>query len=391
MPSPRLTIFFFPAWYPHRGDSMFGLFVKQHAIAAALLAKVGVVFAIGENREGGQVYEDVYTEEENVHTQRIYFKRSRLPVLGSLVNGYRYLRAVLLGYKKLVARIGLPQVNHVHVLTRAGIFPWLRKRIVGTPYVITEHWSRYLARNKGMYTGVVRRWLTKNIVKNASVVTTVSQNLAEAMQAHGLRNTHYRMIYNVADSRIFHPTTVKSEPKKIIHISCFEERSKNLTGMLRAVQKLSEKRNDFVFEMVGDGVDKPATEQLAESLGIKDTFVRFPGLKEGEELGALLREARFLLIFSHYENMPVVMNEAFMSGVPVLSSDVGGIREMLTPDKGVLVTPGDEAGLVTAMENMLDHTGNFDPQHIRAYAEATFSREALANYLDNLYREVLRS
>ena len=363
---------------------MFGLFVKQHAVAAAMRTKVGVVFPVGEDREEGPVYEPVFSEEEGVQTQRVYFKRSSVP----FVNGWRYLRAAVLGYRALVHRMGTPQVNHIHVLTRAGLLPFWKKITQGIPYVITEHWSRYQPRNKGMYTGTVRKWLTKKIVRNASVVTVVSQNLAQAMQGHGLRHPDYHIIHNVADSHTFRPADQKAEPKKIIHISCFEERSKNLSGIVRAIKKLSTQRTDFVLEMVGDGIDKPATEQLAEQLGIKNRFVFFPGLQEGEALAKRLRESQFLLIFSHYENMPVVMNEAFMSGVPVLSSDVGGIREMLTEDKGILVPVGDEEMLLQAMNRMLDHADAYNGTAIRRFAETHFSREALSLFLYNLYREV---
>lgn len=379
-----LTIFFYPAWYPHRTDSMFGLFVKQHAIAAALTNRVGVVFCVGENRANGPVYDAVFSEEEGVHTQRVYFKRSSL----SLLNGWRYLRGMFLGYRLLRQRIGTAQVNHVHVLTRAGLLPFWQKITAGIPYVITEHWSRYQPRNKGMYTGALRKWLTKEIVKKASIMTVVSQNLAQAMQGHGLNHPHYRTIYNVADGHTFRPSDVKAEPKKIIHISCFEERSKNMSGIIRAIEKLSKQRTDFMLEMVGDGIDKPATEQLATEFGLKDRFVFFPGLQEGEALAKRLRESQFLLIYSHYENMPVVMNEAFMSGVPVLSSDVGGIREMLTEDKGILVPADDEEKLLQAINQMLNHGDAYNAQGIRAFAETHFSREALSVFLENLYREV---
>ena len=389
MHSQRPTVFFFPAWYPHRGDGMFGLFVKQHAVSAAMTANLGVVFAIGEVRGGDAVYEPVFAEEEGVHTQRVYFKKSSLPLLGGPVNGYRYLRAVARGYRELEERIGTPDVNHVHILTRAGLFPYWKKKTKGTPYIITEHWSRYLPRNKGMYRGALRKFLTKKIVARAAVITTVSQNLAEAMQAHGLKHPDYRLIYNVADSRTFRPVATKAVPAKIIHISCFEERSKNLRGIVRAMKLLSERRTDFVLEMVGDGVDRPATEQLAEMLGLKDRLIRFPGLREGEDLGRRLAESQFLLIFSHYENMPVVMNEAFMCGVPVLATDVGGIREMLTPDKGVLLTPGDEQALADTLDKLLDGSRHFDPKAIRNFAETHFSRQALCLFLGDLYREVM--
>src|SRR5690606_41213396 len=67
-----------------------------------------------------------------------------------------------------------------------------------------------------------------------------------------------------------------------------------------------------------------------------DDVVTFTGLKQGEELASLLRGSDLMLMFSHYENLPVVISEALCCGVLVISSDVGGIREVLKPRYGTL-------------------------------------------------------
>jgi hypothetical protein len=83
---------------------------------------------------------------------------------------------------------------HVHVLTRLGLLALLLKRSSGIPFLITEHWSRYLS-YVGTYKGIFRKYLTRKVVKNASAVTTPTVNLQNAMQAHGLKNSNYLYHY----------------------------------------------------------------------------------------------------------------------------------------------------------------------------------------------------
>ena len=76
------------------------------------------------------------------------------------------------------------------------------------------------------------------------------------------------------------------------------------------------------------------------------------GEKSLEEVASLMGESHAFLLFSHYENLPCVILEAFSCGIPVVSSDTGGIREHLDPSRGILVTNGAEDELERALLQM---------------------------------------
>lgn len=390
MTDRKLNILFLSPWYPHRYDPMFGLFVERHALAAARFHRICTLYCHADERLRPGVWETDRQEEGNYTAWRIYYPKSKTGVRpwDALVNGLRYFRAHRIGMKKLHEENFRPDLVHVHILTRAGMVALRLKRKLGIPYLITEHWSRYQPGKAG-YDGWLRRRMTRKVVRQASMVTTVTNNLARAMQAHQLLHPDYRIIYNVVDTALFAPVTPAPRAKhRIVHISCFEEKSKNLSGIVKAIAALSHQRTDFVLDMVGEGHDREATLQLAKELGMLDTFIRFPGLMEGKALADTLADADFLIVFSHYENLPVVINEAMACGLPVVSSDVGGIREVLTRDKGILVPPGDEPAFVDALNTMLDtHTG-YNRAAIRAFAELHFSQEAVGRFLDQVYQQV---
>jgi glycosyltransferase involved in cell wall biosynthesis len=94
------------------------------------------------------------------------------------------------------------------------------------------------------------------VVRNASAVMPVTDNLRKAMESHGLKNRNYRIIPNVVDMKMFDIQTeaTDTEKKNFIHVSCFEDRQKNISGILRVLKKLSKERQDWACNMVGDGI-----------------------------------------------------------------------------------------------------------------------------------------
>ncbi len=92
-----------------------------------------------------------------------------------------------------------------------------------------------------------------------------------------------------------------------------------------------------------------------------------------------------MILFSHYENMPVVINEAFACGIPVVSSSVGGIPEYIKEETGILVEPGNENDFLEKIIHMMDHFSAYDKNRIRKFAVESFSKEAIARQLIDLY------
>ena len=81
--------------------------------------------------------------------------------------------------------------------------------------------------------------------------------------------------------------------------------------------------------------------------------------------------------------------EAFASGLPVLSTAVGGISEILSPERGILISQGDEDALLQGMNTMLDHCHEYDHEAIRQYALSTFSNDIIGRQILEAYKEVV--
>lgn len=387
MSKTQSRILFLARWYPDRYDPMKGLFIKRHAEVAAGFSEVAVLY-LGAAPDKAAGLEIVQETENGVFAVKVYYgtKNSLPAFFAKPFAALLYVLAFCKGYSYLRKNGHQPDIIHVNVLTRMGLFAlWLRW-FGGIRYVITEHWSRYLPVT-GTYKGLLRRFFTKMVVRYAAAVSTVSENLATAMQGHGLLHPHYMVLPNVVDTEAYTPATVKTGGtlKRFIHISCFEDRSKNISGLLRVLARLAATRNDFECIMVGDGMDYEAMKDLATQHKLSPGHVRFTGLLQNGEVVSAYRQAEFLVMFSNYENMPVVISEALSCGLPVIATAVGGIPEYVNMQNGRLVPAGDETALFDAILFMLDHSKDFDQQGIRQHALAAFSKPAVASKLRQLY------
>lgn len=361
-------------WYPHRYDPMLGLFVQRHAEAAALCNDISVVYVHPDDKIS-QKFEVVKTIDNNVSTIRVYYKKPKSKILSIL----RFFRANRLAIKQLPK----PDIIHVHILTRLGLIAWLQKIVHGTPYIITEHWSRYLPGND--FGGFLRKKLTKLVVRHASAVTTVTDILAKAMQAHGLHNDNYIVVPNVVDFNKFKPIPHHNDIPKIIHVSCFENKSKNITGLVDALKILEDKNIDFQCIFIGDGIDFELIKDYVKKLKHQE-WLRFTGILEGQEYIDELSSGDFLVLSSNYETQGVVLLEAFACGMPVVSTNVGGIPEVVNESNGILVPPQDAEALAEAMQEMILKHQNYNAEALRDGIIKKFSNESVGKLLNDIYK-----
>ena len=367
-----MKVVFLARWYPHKYDPMFGLFVQRHAEAAALHDDITVIYVHPDEKAKGK-YDIERSQENGVDTIRIYYRKK-----GKLNSAWRYYRACMKGLKLA----GKPDLIHVHVLTRMGIIAYWQKRLHGIPYLITEHWSRYLPGND--FSGCIRKVLTKKVTSKAAMVTTVSDILAQAMQSHGLKNPNYRIIPNIVDVNLFKPIPHHNEVPKIIHVSCFENQSKNISGLLDALKIMKDKGITYQAVLIGEGMDWEAMKQKSITLGLSDN-VRFTGLLQGQALVDELAVGDFFVLSSNYETGGIVLLEALACGLPVVATRVGGIPEIVNERNGILVPAKDTNALAEAMEQCCHTYNNYNPEALRNQVVERYDMEKVGRLLHEWY------
>jgi glycosyltransferase involved in cell wall biosynthesis len=93
---------------------------------------------------------------------------------------------------------------------------------------------------------------------------------------------------------------------------------------------------------------------------------------------------------SLYENQPVVILEALCCGIPVISSEVGGISENINPENGILFKPNDENELVQAIENYIIKKDSYNSLQIQKRAMELYGKNIIAVEFDKLIQSVVK-
>ena len=129
---------------------------------------------------------------------------------------------------------------------------------------------------------------------------------------------------------------------------------KNLSLMLDALALVRRQRDDVVLLVVGEGPQQPVLQARAKEIGLADA-VRFVGYVPQNETAAWYRAANVFALSSDFDNSPNVVLEAMACGLPVVATDVGGLREYLKPPANGLLTPkGDAPAFADALLTLLN-------------------------------------
>jgi len=142
---------------------------------------------------------------------------------------------------------------------------------------------------------------------------------------------------------------------------------------LRAARLIAGKIANAQFVIVGDGETRESLRHQATELGFRtvhhdsgsidrppsnsssdvDACVHFLGFRS--DLAKIYADLDAVVVCSHNEGMPVAIIEALAAARPVVATDVGAIRSLVTHgETGLLVKPGDESGLAAAIQKQLD-------------------------------------
>jgi len=418
--SGRLKVLFIPSWYPSEEYPTEGVFVREHAKAAALYHDITVLYAyvdpslqpwklhrISRNIEDGIKtirikYADIfaylkrlltkegrgeeghsysYSDSKIFNVLRKLFRIPRTILLNLL-----YLGIIFVAFRKLLKEGFKPDVIHAHVYS-AGVPAVLLGNRYRIPVVVTEHFT-------GFPRGLVRgfeRFKAKFAFERAAVVCPVSNDLRRHIERLGI-TARFQVVPNVVDTSLFSPPGVpdtREDSRKRLLVVAMLTPKKGIPYLLNGLARLKEKRDDFVLDVIGDGPNRGEYEKLTNKLGLRD-IVSFHGLKTKQEVAEFMRQCDFFVLPSLFETFGVVLIEALACGKPVIASDIGGPNEIVTNEVGKLVPPGDSEALTEAIDYMLEHYQDYSPEKIARYAQERFSYKAVGQKLDEVYRYVIQ-
>lgn len=149
---------------------------------------------------------------------------------------------------------------------------------------------------------------------------------------------------------------------------------KGVPVLLEALTELRKTHPDLRLTLIGDGPDRTKLEHQAKALGLTD-LVSFVGYKSQSEVAEALAATDIFVLPSFAEGVPVVLMEALAAQVPVVTTQIAGVPELVEHGtSGQLVPPGDRDALTQALNALLS-----DPD-LRRQMGAAGRAKVMADY-----------
>ncbi len=369
-----MKVLYLSEWYPNRYDYSSGRFVRGHAISAVKQGVDICVLFLYKIPKGDS--EALFSQETN-GTKEVYVYYQ-----GS------YLSALYKGWKYVQQYWGTPDICQLNVLTKNAFLPIWLKITHGIPYIIVEHWTGYYP-EAAAFKGLMRHLFAQVVARNAQMILTVSSELAEHMQRHGLKNKDYRIICNVVYDMFFQEQERKKDDiKRMLHVSFFDDDHKNVSDIIRAVGLLAKQHKDFECVIVGDGKDRDKLHSLVDELAIPQKMIQWTGEIAPQQVCELFYQSDFFVFYSNYETAGIVLTESLICGKPIITTPVGIAPDIITKETGLIVPKRQPEKLAEAINWMLDHYQDYHPEQLRKMGQQ-YSEENVGKYLKSIYREIL--
>jgi len=252
-------------------------------------------------------------------------------------------------------------------------------------YIVVEGWSLFLPEARPQFDdkGWLFRLLTRKVIKNASLLVTVSDHLAKMMR-YKIADIPSLAIPSVVDTDIFFPANKIGQRDifRFVHISSLDY-PKNFEQILQAVKIVLE--NGYKVELVVHGPDRKEIKLLSKELNLQDNIL-FEKEASQERLAETLRNSDALLLYSRYETFGNVIIEANACGLPVIVSDYPTFNEIVFENVNGLTATGNNPGsLAEKMIYMMKNYSSFDPSAIVKLTNDRYSFRTVGKLFDNVY------
>jgi len=285
------------------------------------------------------------------------------------------------------------QIDLIHAhLPWAGILARLVGKKIEVPVIYTEH-------NRQERYHFTTKWMNKLTFNLLEVAIAVSEDVAASIQKNINPTITVQTILNGVNTYKFHSgqqviADLKSDfnipPNSIIMgtVAVFRTQ-KRLEKWIELAAHMKAKLPEVHFVMLGDGPEEEKIKNKMASVGLVD-HVTMPGRLE--EVRPWLEIMDFYMMTSEFEGLPIALLEAMSMQLPIISTDAGGIKEVIrNEEEGYLVPVNEpEKLLAPALELANDQTKRrIMGEKARRRVEEAFSLERMVTELEQVYHKVL--
>lgn len=287
------------------------------------------------------------------------------------------------------------QLLHTHFAWLSGAAAWIIARLLGMPFTVTVHaYEIYSTKND----------LLRLVSQQANRVVAISDyNRLQVARMCSLPAEAISLVHcgvNLTGLQLDFPEQEKTQAENSLRILSVGSlvSKKGHTYLIEACHLLKERGIAFKCSMIGGGPDESALRNLIEARGLQN-HVELLGARPHPEIIHAYHEHDVFVLASvvapngDRDGIPVVLMEAGAIGLPLISTEVSGIPELVRHDQsGLLVPPEDPQALAEAIMRLAH-----DPKmrsrlgdNARALVESEFSIASSAKQMVDLFQTTYR-
>ena len=359
------------------------------------------------------LYFEDYDFKKTMQSEAVWF--TYVTIINTFIDGKKNSEAKLIDltvgmrwlYRFLIpiAIADIPKVDVAHI-TLSG-FPLLPALIAhykhGTAIVLTEHGvfirERLLAINNAAYPFFLKNLLIRFSEAIARLAYYKSEKIISVNRfnnkwelLYGADPKKIAVIYNGIDHELFcpreKPAHLKNIPTVVALARIFE--LKDILTMIRSCEVVKKKIPNVQYLVYGDDSAVPEYTHeciaLIKELQLEDNF-KLMGQKNNSHL--LFCEGDISILTSISEGFPYTVLESMSCGIPVVATDVGGVKEGLDDASGFLCKPKDAAFIGKKVIELLENKElrNAMSKHARQRVLENFTLDKFIKAYENVYEE----
>lgn len=378
------------SWYKNAENPIAGSFIEEQA---RMLQRRGHTVAVlhvyinGTFRDTLSGRKELYSEENDngILTMRLA-TNVYIPKVRALSYS-RLCRKALKHVRNYIHSNGKIDVIHSHAMFMGGVVANYISRKLNIPYFHTEHTSGFIFRPEQYTSADIQ--LAKKVYEQSRQSFFVSHFAKERIaKLCGVKERKCSVLHNVVSPLFFKEYDCpKFECFTFLAIGNFIQ-LKNFDTIIEAWSGYVCNRRGDKLIIVGDGPLKLNIENSIKTLNLTDSVKMLPR-QSREATARLMHQSHVVLSASSIETFGMTLAEALASGIPVISTNSGGVTDIVNSSNGILLGTITAEAIEKGMSEMREKYSFFKPVELRNYANERFSEEAIYKQLIGEY-EIIR-
>jgi glycosyltransferase involved in cell wall biosynthesis len=265
------------------------------------------------------------------------------------------------------------------------------------PLILTSHGKLGFGVNyKDLFVKFYSNRVASKILEKVDRIVMLSKSQGDYV---AFNNPHIsdkiKIIPNALDLKLFKELDINSNENEkdcftFLYIGQLIKR-KGLKWLIKAFKIVKKENSQIKLILVGEGDQRKYFEQMVDDMGLKGSVEFKGGINDKLEIASIYKNSDVFVLPSLSEGLPTVILEAMYYGLPVIATDILGIKEHFK-DYAILVPPRNEKELADAMINLFDdcklNKAIRSSKKCKKLIETKYSWDCVAKQYEELYEDI---